>query len=60
MDINIIRGITTGILLILFIGFVFWAFSKDRKKAFSEAELLPFDQDELTQIKEKHEDQTHE
>jgi len=60
MDINVMRGITTTILLLLFIGFIFWAFSKDRKKAFSEAELLPFDNDELTQIKEIHEDGTHE
>jgi len=55
MDINIIRGITTAILLIIFIGFCFWAFSRKRNKAFSEAELLPFDDDTIQQIKEKRE-----
>ena len=55
MDINIIRGITTAILLIIFIGFCFWAFSKNRKKAFSEAELLPFDDETIQQIKEQRE-----
>ncbi len=55
MDINTFRGITTAILLIVFIGFCFWAFSKKRKKAFSEAELLPFDDEVIQQIKEKRE-----
>ena len=55
MDINTFRGITTTILLIIFIGFYFWAFNKDRKKAFSEAELLPFDDETIKQIKEKRE-----
>lgn len=55
MDINTMRGITTAILLILFIGFCFWAFSKKRHKDFSEAELLPFDDETIKQIKEKRE-----
>lgn len=60
MDINTIRGITTGILLVIFIGFIFWAFSKKRSKAFSEAELLPFDDDTIQQIKKKREVSSHE
>ena len=55
MDINTFRGITTAILLIIFIGFCIWAYSKKRDKAFSEAELLPFDEDTIQQIKEKRE-----
>ncbi len=55
MDINTFRGISTAILLIAFIAICFWAFSKKRKKAFSEAELLPFDNDLAQQIKKKRE-----
>ncbi len=55
MDFNTLRGISTAILLVVFIAFVFWAFSKKRKQAFSEAELLPFDDDVAQQIKEKRE-----
>ncbi len=60
MDINTFRGITTTILLIIFIAFCFWAFSRKRKKAFSEAELLPFDEETIQQIKEKREVSTDE
>ena len=60
MDINIIRGITTTILLVLFVGFCFWAFSKKRNKSFSEAELLPFDNETVDKIKAKREDSNHE
>ena len=60
MDINIIRGITTTILLVLFVGFCFWAFSKKRNKDFSEAELLPFDDETVDKIKAKREDSDHE
>ncbi|MFT5520641.1 MAG: cytochrome c oxidase cbb3-type subunit 4 [Enterobacterales bacterium] len=60
MDINIIRGITTIILLVLFVGFCFWAFSKKRNQDFSEAELLPFDNETVDKIKAKREDSNHE
>ncbi len=60
MDINVFRGITTLILLIIFIGFIFWAFSKNRKKSFSEAELMPFDDEQIKQIKKQREDSNHE
>jgi len=42
MDLNDIRGWHTVILLILFVGIVFWAYSKRRKKSFDEAANLPF------------------
>ena len=42
MDINLIRGLITAILLVLFIGLVIWAFSKKRRKDFTEAANLPF------------------
>jgi cytochrome c oxidase cbb3-type subunit 4 len=42
MDLNDIRAWHTLILLVLFLGIVFWAYSKRRKKAFDEAANLPF------------------
>ncbi len=47
MDINTLRGITTVLALIAFLGVVVWAFSKRRKSAFDEAANLPFADDEL-------------
>ena len=60
MDINTFRGISTAVLLLLFIGFCFWVFSKKRQKDFSEAELLPFDNETVNQIKANREDSNHE
>jgi cytochrome c oxidase cbb3-type subunit 4 len=45
MDINVFRGIVTGVLLVLFIWLVIWAYSKSRKEAFDEAARLPLDDD---------------
>ena len=42
MDINDIRAWQTVILLISFIGIVWWAYSKRRKTSFDEAANLPF------------------
>ncbi len=42
MDINLIRGIQTAVLLLAFIGLIFWAYSKKRKTDFDEAANLPF------------------
>jgi cytochrome c oxidase cbb3-type subunit 4 len=42
MEINDIRAWHTVILLILFVGIIFWAYSKRRKKSFDEAANLPF------------------
>ena len=49
MDINTIRGITTALALIAFIGVVIWAWSKKRKTDFDEAANLPFADDEIDQ-----------
>ncbi|ATJ81692.1 cbb3-type cytochrome oxidase subunit 3 [Halomonas beimenensis] len=47
MDIGTVRGIITGILIVAFLGLVWWAYSKRRKKDFDEAANLPFaDEDE--------------
>ena len=37
MDIGTLRGILTLILMLAFLGIVFWAYSKNRKKDFEEA-----------------------
>ena len=47
MDINTLRGITTALALIAFIGVVIWAWSKRRKTDFDEAANLPFADDEI-------------
>lgn len=42
MDIGTFRGITTLLVMIAFLGVVFWAYSKRRKNDFDEAKNLPF------------------
>ena len=43
MDINTFRGIVTGVLLVLFISLVVWAWSKSRRADFDAAARLPLD-----------------
>ncbi len=45
MDINTLRSISTVSALLVFLGIVWWAWSKNRKDDFDEAANLPFDQD---------------
>jgi len=49
MDINDLRGIHTLIIMAMFIGIIWWAYSAHRKKANEEASHLPFDDDEVEQ-----------
>ncbi len=49
MEINDIRAWHTLLLLILFVGIVFWAYSKRRKQSFDEAANLPFADEERHQ-----------
>ncbi len=42
MDIGTLRGLGTILILVAFIGLVFWAYSSKRKDSFAEAALLPF------------------
>ena len=46
MDINDLRGISTAVLLVAFIGLIAWAYSSKRKKSFDEAANLPFADDD--------------
>ena len=43
MDINVFRGIVTGVLLGLFVWLVIWAWSKSRKHDFAAAARLPLE-----------------
>ena len=47
MDINELRGIHTFLVMAVFLGFVWWAYSAHRKKANEEAAHLPFDDEEV-------------
>ena len=49
MDINDLRGLHTFLVMAVFIGIIWWAFSAHRKKANEEAAHLPFDDDEVAQ-----------
>jgi len=56
MDINDFRAWHTVVLMIAFLGIVWWAYSRRRKKSFDEAANLPFadeEQHEATLKKEK-------
>ena len=47
MDINVFRGIVTGLLLGLYLWLVFWAWSRGRTKAFDEAARAPLQDEPL-------------
>ncbi len=49
MDINDLRGLSTALLMVSFIGLCFWAYSGKRRKSFEEAANLPFADEELNQ-----------
>lgn len=45
MDLPTLRGLSTLLLMLTFIGIVLWAWSSKRKKDFDEAARLPLDDD---------------
>ncbi|MFY8041492.1 MAG: cbb3-type cytochrome c oxidase subunit 3 [Curvibacter sp.] len=45
MDINNLRSATTLVSLLVFVGIVWWAWSKRRSGDFEQAANLPFEQD---------------
>ncbi|RJG10618.1 cbb3-type cytochrome c oxidase subunit 3 [Pseudomonas cavernicola] len=45
MDIGMIRGLGTVVVMVAFIGLALWVFSGRRKKDFDEATMLPFADD---------------
>jgi cytochrome c oxidase cbb3-type subunit IV len=46
MDINTFRGILTGVLLLLFLWLIAWAWSKARKPAFEAAARAPLEDED--------------
>ncbi|MEQ1662501.1 MAG: cbb3-type cytochrome c oxidase subunit 3 [Thiobacillus sp.] len=46
MDSGIISGIITIVFIAVFIGIVWWAYSKDNQPLFEQAARLPFDEDD--------------
>ena len=47
MDTNELRGIHTLLVMAVFLGIVWWAYSAHRRKANDEAAHLPFDDDDV-------------
>lgn len=45
MDVGVIRGLITAILIILFVGIWAWSWSRKRRKDFDAAAQLPLDDD---------------
>ncbi|OYY81470.1 MAG: cbb3-type cytochrome C oxidase subunit 3 [Hydrogenophilales bacterium 16-62-9] len=46
MDSGTLSGIVTVVFVIVFIGIVWWAFSRGNKQRFEEDGKLPFDEDD--------------
>lgn len=46
MEITVLHGLWTAVLLIIFIGIVIWAWSGKRKRAFDEAARIPLEDDD--------------
>ncbi|MHB1353426.1 MAG: cbb3-type cytochrome oxidase subunit 3 [Thiobacillus sp.] len=46
MDSGTLSGIVTVIFIVVFIGIVWWAFSKGSKQRFDDAGRLPFEEDD--------------
>ncbi len=45
MDIGMIRGLGTVVVMVAFIGLALWVFSPRRKSEFDDATMLPFKDD---------------
>ena len=47
MDVNDLRGVHTLLIMAMFFGIVWWAYSAHRRRANEEASHLPFDDEEV-------------
>lgn len=45
MDVNLMRSVITTVLFLVFIGIVWWAWSKGRRADFEAAARLPLEDD---------------
>jgi len=50
VDLSTLRGLSTLLLMLTFIGIVVWAWSGKRKKDFDEAARLPLDDDPVIAV----------
>jgi cytochrome c oxidase cbb3-type subunit 4 len=46
MDINDVRGLSTVLVMVAFLGICWWAFSPSRREKFDDAAGLPFADEE--------------
>lgn len=46
MDSGMISGIVTAVFVVVFIGIVWWAYSRGNKQRFEDAGRLPFEEDD--------------
>jgi len=49
MDINTLRGLSTILVMIVFVGICLWAYSSSKKKDFDDASNLPFQDDDIAE-----------
>jgi cytochrome c oxidase cbb3-type subunit 4 len=54
MDIGTFRGLVTAVLIVLFVGLVFWAYSRRRHADFTAAAALPLEDDTAPPRTETH------
>jgi len=59
MDINTLRGISTLLVLIAFLGLCAWAYSRRRKNEFDAAAQLPFADEDTEQEASPAQSQEH-
>lgn len=45
IDINVIRGLLTIVLMVLFVAVCIWAYSSKRKRDFEQAARLPLEEE---------------
>lgn len=48
MDSGTVSGIVTALFILVFIGIVWWAYSKGNRQRFEDAGRLPFAEDETS------------
>jgi cytochrome c oxidase cbb3-type subunit 4 len=53
MDSGTLTGIVTAVFIAVFIGIVWWAFSKGNKQRFEEDARMPFEESDTPPNKEK-------
>ncbi|MFJ5300443.1 cbb3-type cytochrome oxidase subunit 3 [Pseudomonas sp. NPDC088368] len=61
MDIGMIRGLGTVVVMVAFIGLALWVFSPRRKAEFDDATLLPFadDPEAIAQLEKAKASRSH-